>query len=47
MWVLNVKVVDWKEGELKAGQKVRLEFRMIYADGHAGPIQYGYKAVPA
>ena len=25
----------------------KLEFRKLFADSQAGPIQYGYKAVPA
>jgi len=33
--------------ELKTGQRVRLEFRRISADGEAGIICYGHKAVPA
>jgi len=44
---ITTQYVDWKEGQLLIGQKVRLEFRKIYTDGHAGTIQYGYKAVPA
>jgi uncharacterized OB-fold protein len=43
---LTAMVADWREDELKVGQKVKLEFRAIHADGHAGPINYGYKAVP-
>lgn len=33
--------------ELKVGMAVRLEFRRISADGDAGVIFYGHKAVPA
>lgn len=43
---LTCQVVDLQEGQLKVGQKVRLEFRKVFQEGHAGPIQYGYKAVP-
>ncbi len=43
---ITTQVVDWDQGQLEIGQKVRLEFRKIYCDGAAGPIQYGYKAVP-
>jgi scaffold protein (connect acetoacetyl-CoA thiolase and HMG-CoA synthase) len=43
---ITTQIVDHKEAELRIGQRVRLEFRKISADGHAGPIQYGYKAVP-
>lgn len=44
---ITTQFVDWNEGQLKVGQKIKLEFRLINTDGHAGPIQYGYKAVPA
>lgn len=44
---ITTQIADWKEDELGIGQKVRLEFRRIQADGEAGPIHYGYKAVPA
>jgi hypothetical protein len=43
---VTTQVVDYRPEQLKIGQKVRLEFRKIYADGEAGPIQYGYKAAP-
>jgi uncharacterized OB-fold protein len=43
---LTAQVVEWQEGQLATGQKVRLEFRKIYDDGQAGMINYGYKAVP-
>jgi len=43
---VTTQVADWKESELRTGQRVKLEFRKIYTDGEAGPIQYGYKAVP-
>ena len=43
---ITTQVAAWKESELKVGQPVRLEFRKIQTDGEAGPIQYGYKAVP-
>ena len=43
---LTCQVVDLHEGQLKVGLKVRLEFRKVFQEGHAGPIQYGYKAVP-
>ena len=44
---LMAQVVDCKEEELSVGQKVKLEFRRVTSDGEAGPINYGYKAVPA
>jgi uncharacterized OB-fold protein len=43
---ITTQVVDYQPEQLKVGQKVRLEFRKIFADGEAGPIQYGYKAAP-
>jgi hypothetical protein len=43
---ITMQVVDWQEGQLEVGQRVKLEFRRIYDDGAAGAIQYGYKAVP-
>jgi hypothetical protein len=43
---ITTQVVDWKEGQLGEGQRIRLEFRKIFSEGGAGPIQYGYKAVP-
>jgi uncharacterized OB-fold protein len=33
--------------EIEIGMPVRLEFRRISADGEAGVIFYGHKAVPA
>jgi uncharacterized protein len=43
---LTTQVVDWQAGQLKVGQKVKLEFRKISEEGAAGVINYGYKAVP-
>jgi scaffold protein (connect acetoacetyl-CoA thiolase and HMG-CoA synthase) len=43
---LTAQIADWREDELKVGQRVRLEFRKVRTDGEAGPIHYGYKAVP-
>jgi uncharacterized OB-fold protein len=43
---LTTQVIEWQDGQLAIGQRVRLEFRKISADGDAGPINYGYKAVP-
>jgi uncharacterized protein len=43
---ITTQVTDYKEGQLAIGQKVKLEFRKISADGAAGTINYGYKAVP-
>ena len=44
---ITTQVVDLKEGQLKVGLQVKLEFRKIFTDGAAGTIQYGYKAIPA
>ena len=43
---VTTQVADPQEGQLKIGQQVKLEFRRAFADGEAGPIMYGYKAVP-
>ena len=43
---ITTQVTDYLEGQLEIGQAVRLEFRRSFADGDAGPINYGYKAVP-
>jgi len=42
---LTAMVADWQEGTLEVGLRVRLEFRRISADGDAGTLNYGYKAV--
>lgn len=42
-----VQVADANPDELEAGQEVRLELRRIQAEGKAGIICYGHKAVPA
>ena len=43
---LTTQLVDWKDGQLAIGQKVKLEFRKISEEGAVGVINYGYKAVP-
>ena len=43
---LTAQVVDYQAGQLKVGQKVKLEFRKVSEEGAAGVINYGYKAVP-
>jgi len=43
---ITTQIADWKEGQLTVGQRVKLEFRKVNADGEAGTINYGYKAVP-
>jgi hypothetical protein len=44
---LTAQVVDCDFSCLKVGMPVRLEFRKLSEDGHAGIIHYGYKFVPA
>ena len=45
---LMVQLADIADGDaVRAGMPVRLEFRRINADGEAGVIYYGHKAVPA
>ncbi|MEM4723634.1 MAG: Zn-ribbon domain-containing OB-fold protein [Candidatus Hadarchaeum sp.] len=43
---LLTQVVDCEPAELRIGLPVRLEFRRIFAEGRAGIICYGHKAVP-
>ena len=43
---ITTQVVDYRDGQLEIGQKVRIEFRRISSDGEAGTIQSGYTAVP-
>ena len=43
---VTTQVVDYSDGQLEIGQRVKLEFRKIQAEGAAGIINYGYKAVP-
>ena len=43
---LMAQIADAKFEELKVGMPVRLEFRRLYSDGHAGVNHYGHKAVP-
>jgi len=42
---LTAQIVDCKPEEIAIGKKVRLVFRNIQREGHAGILQYGYKAV--
>jgi uncharacterized OB-fold protein len=44
---ITTQIVDCPLEDIKIGQKVRIEFRRIQQDGHAGVICYGYKCVPA
>lgn len=43
---LTAQIVDVPLEKVRVGLKVRIEFRKIQADGHAGILQYGYKVVP-
>ncbi len=40
------QIVDCNFDDLKIGMRVKIEFRMIYQEGEAGVIYYGYKFVP-
>jgi uncharacterized OB-fold protein len=44
---LTAQVVDVPLEDIKVGMPVRIEFRKIQKDGHAGILMYGYKVVPA
>lgn len=44
---LTCQVVDIDFDKLAIGQEVKLEFRRVQANGNAGVLCYGYKAVPA
>ncbi|MBC7186184.1 MAG: Zn-ribbon domain-containing OB-fold protein [Calditrichaeota bacterium] len=43
---LLTQLVDCEPEQLTIGMPVRLEFRRIFAEGRAGIICYGHKAVP-
>jgi uncharacterized OB-fold protein len=43
---LTAQVVDCDFAALKAGLRVKIEFRKMHEDGEAGVIHYGYKFVP-
>jgi uncharacterized OB-fold protein len=42
---LTAQIVDCSPDEIEIGKKVKLVFRNIQREGHAGILQYGYKAV--
>jgi hypothetical protein len=44
---LTAQIVDCDPDEVKIGGKVQLMFRRIQKEGHAGILQYGYKAILA
>lgn len=43
---LTTQIVDVPFEEIKVGMPVKLEFRRLAAEGEAGAIHYGHKAVP-
>jgi len=42
---LTAQIVDCKLEDVKIGRKVKFMTRKIQKEGHAGILQYGYKAV--
>jgi uncharacterized protein len=44
---ITAQIVDCPLEKIHIGQKVKVEFRRIQADGSAGILCYGYKCVPA
>jgi uncharacterized OB-fold protein len=40
------QIVDCNFEDLKIGMRVKIEFRVVYQEGEAGVIYYGYKFVP-
>ncbi len=42
---LTAQIVDCKPEEIEIGKRVNLILRRIRKEGHAGILQYGYKAV--
>jgi uncharacterized OB-fold protein len=43
---MMAQIADCDPDKLKAGMKVRLEFRKIQSDGHHGVLSYAHKFVP-
>ncbi len=43
---LMAQMTDVDVDQVKIGMEVRLEFRRVQSEGHAGVISYGYKFVP-
>ena len=43
---LTAQIVDVPLDQVEIGMSVRIEFRKIQQDGHAGILMYGYKVVP-
>ena len=42
---LTAQIVDCDFSEIEIGRKVKLVLRRIKKEGHAGILQYGYKAI--
>lgn len=43
---ITAQLVDCPPDKIEVGLPVRIEFRKIQEDGHAGILMYGYKVVP-
>jgi uncharacterized protein len=43
---IMAQMTDCNVDDVRIGMEVRLEFRRIQSEGHAGVISYGHKAVP-
>ncbi|MEP0813114.1 MAG: Zn-ribbon domain-containing OB-fold protein [bacterium] len=43
---ITAQLVDCPFDKIEVGMPVRIEFRKIQQDGHAGILMYGYKVVP-
>jgi len=43
---VTAQIVDGNPEELKIGDRVKLEFRLVRQDGESGILCYGYKFVP-
>jgi len=44
---ITTQIADMDFDKIKIGMKVRVEFRRVQTDGHAGILAYGYKVVKA
>jgi uncharacterized OB-fold protein len=44
---LTGQIADVPVDNIEIGQKMKIEFRKIQEEGHAGILAYGYKFVPA
>jgi hypothetical protein len=44
---LTAQIVDVPPEKIEIGQDLKVEFRKIQQEGHAGILCYGYKFVPA